>query len=234
MNTSRSWFGQLPNMSPASARFSTLVAISLVLGGEGGCGAGLSAHGLPGSADCEMGVRGAVLIYGDVNALGGKLRRLMGLHIACVSSSGPSRSSKSGVGLLLGCAIIMVSFLVLLAGAFSLALNQPFWPCGCIVHLLGGMGVLCYVCFAALVLIIPCLIASCMAWLRYCSRHHVGRGSLTMLRLVHWKGQMPLLISSMYLVIILVITPCLLPLPLSCPLVLHPPFHHKGQFFGLT
>jgi hypothetical protein len=72
-------------------RFNTLVAISLVLGGVGGCGARvgacggfdasgrLGAHELPGSVDNEMGVRGAVLMCGDGNALSGKLMMLTGL-----------------------------------------------------------------------------------------------------------------------------------------------------------
>jgi hypothetical protein len=145
------------------------VAIGLVLGGVGGCSAGVSACGgfgacsrlgaceLPGGADSEMGVRGVrgvMLMCGDGNALGGKLRRLMGLYIAGGSSSGPSKSLRSGVGLLLSCTVIMVLFFVLSSGAFLLALNHLPGPHGGSMCLLGNIGMLSYVCFIVLVLIV--------------------------------------------------------------------------------
>jgi hypothetical protein len=83
-------------MSPVCAKFSARVAISLFWGGEGGCDAGLGAHGLSGGSDSMLGVIGAVLMCGDGNALGGKLRRLVKLCPAGVSASrvsGPSKSS---------------------------------------------------------------------------------------------------------------------------------------------
>jgi hypothetical protein len=145
------------------------VAISLVLGGVRGYSAGVGAHGgfgacgrlgaceLPGSADSKMGVRGvrgAVLMCGDGNALGGKLRRLTGLYVAGGSSSGPSKSLRSGVGLLLSCTIIVVLFFALASGAFSLALNHLPGPCGGSMCLLDDIGMLSYVCFIVLVLIV--------------------------------------------------------------------------------
>jgi hypothetical protein len=63
----------------------TLVAVGLFLGGGlgvhglGACGlgaCGLGACGLSGGANNEVGVSGAVLMCGDVNALKGKLWRL--------------------------------------------------------------------------------------------------------------------------------------------------------------
>jgi hypothetical protein len=91
---------------------------------------------------------------GDGNALGGKLRRLAGLCVAGGSSSGPSKSLRSGVGLLLSCTVVVVLFFALASGAFSLALNCPPGPCGGSVHLLGDIGMLSYVCFIVLVLIV--------------------------------------------------------------------------------
>jgi hypothetical protein len=193
------------------------VAISLVLGGVGGCGAGvgarggfgacsgLGAHELPRSADSKMGVRGVrgvVLMCRDGNALGGKLRRLMGLYVAGGSSSGPSKSLRSGVGLLLSCTVIVVLFFVLASGAFSLALNHPPGPCGGSVCLLGDIGTLSYVCFIVLVLIVLLRCLFCMAWLRSHSCHHVGRGAGATHKLVHQEGPTWVLISSVYLVII--------------------------------
>jgi hypothetical protein len=116
MNASGSWFGQPLNVSPVCAKFSIQVVISLFLGGKGGCDAGLGAHGLSGGAEGEPGVSGAVLMCGNGNALRGKLRRLVKLCPAGVSAScvsGPSKSSRSRDGLLLGCAMVVVSFLVL-------------------------------------------------------------------------------------------------------------------------
>ena len=143
MNASGLWFGQPSNVSAVCTGFCVVVAISLLLGGRVGT------HGLPGGANCKMGVRGAVLMCGDGSVLGGKLWRLAGLYIAGVSLSGPSRSVRSGVGLLLSCFSIMILLFALSVGAFSLALNWPSWPCGGSMCLLGGMSVLSYVYFYA-------------------------------------------------------------------------------------
>jgi hypothetical protein len=146
MNTSGSWSGQPLNVSPVCMKFSAWVAISLFRGGEGGCDAGLGAHGLSGGSDSVLGVSGAVLMCGNGNVLRGKLRRLVKLCLAGVSAShvsGPSKSSRSRDGLLLGCAVVVVSFFVLLAGVFLLALNWLFGPHGGIVHLFSDISLLC-------------------------------------------------------------------------------------------
>jgi hypothetical protein len=176
MNASGSWSGQPPNISSAWARFGALVVISLFLGGVGSCGAGLSAHVLPSGADSDVGVRGAVLMYRDVNALGGKLRRLVGLYVASDSSSGPSRLVRSGVGLLLGSIVIVVLFCALSAGVFLLALNCPPGPCGGSMRLFGGLGMLGYVCFTVLMLVyslLSCLLYG-VAWMLLSSPHWGG------------------------------------------------------------
>jgi hypothetical protein len=137
-------------------------------------------------------------MYGDGNVLGGKLRMLVGLYAAGSSSSGPSKLLRSGVGLLLHYVVAVVLF----SGAFSLALNRLPGPHGGSMRLLDDIGVLSYVCFVVLVLVVFCLGAFCVAWLRSHSHHHVGRGCCATLGLVYQKGLTSLLISSMYLVII--------------------------------
>jgi len=87
-----------------------------------------------------------------------KLRMLAGLYAAGSSSSRPSKSLRSGVGLLLRCVVAVVLF----SGAFSLALNRPPGPRGGSVRLLDDIGVLSYVCFVVLVLVVFCLGA--FAW----------------------------------------------------------------------